>query len=111
MDTSLQIHRKLGADLSNFIIDHDLKQLKTRCSQYITPREIQKMNDFIDIYEYMEKKGAIEVGKYEKLKEIVKDYDKQAFDMIVKAEKDIKAKQNENSKSYLRKKFCILGKL
>lgn len=98
-DEALHIHNKLGADLSNFIFDHDLKQLKTRCKDFNTPREYQQLEDFIDIFQNMTKKGFIKIGDYSNIKFIIQDYNTKAYAMILETEKRIKdiCSPNENN--------------
>lgn len=99
-------HHKMITTLSDHIggsIDsEEFKQLKNRFKAVLSPLEIKNATNIMEISEALEKRGYIEPGKYDYLKEVLKSFNVRLVkDIIEPVEEDIK-KMKSTKESQLR---------
>ncbi|VDI23747.1 Hypothetical predicted protein [Mytilus galloprovincialis] len=87
-------HLRLLAELSN-VIDPSVNKVRydaiiRRLVPYMVSMLSKKAQNFIDIFESLEKLHFVEVGKYGALKKILREFDPQYVQIIENAEEEIK---------------------
>ena len=92
---ALDKHAKLTTEISNYI-DHSIDsdqyiRLKNRLKSVLTPKARKDANDILDIFNSLEKIGFMAPGKYDKLKNILLEFDHSLVrDVVEPIEEEIK---------------------
>lgn len=92
---ALDKHAKLTTEISNYI-DHSIDsdqyiRLKNRLKSVLTPKARKDANDILDIFNSLEKIGFMAPGKYDKLKQILLEFDHSLVrDVVEPIEEEIK---------------------
>ena len=92
---ALDKHAKLTTEISNYI-DHSIDsdqyiRLKNRLKSDLTPKARKDANDILDILNSLEKIGFMAPGKYDKLKQILLEFDHNLVrDVVEPIEEEIK---------------------
>ena len=83
------LHDNLGADLSDYIYGEEFDQFKSRFAGRINPKEQNSLKNATELFGCLYKKNLIKIGDYEMMKEMLKNRNFPAYDLIVEAENNI----------------------
>ena len=101
------IHNKLVADLLGHIYNDektdDFTTFKTLLSGIIKPpKELSAIENISEVFEWLEKRGKIELGKYAIIKDIVEYFNRPAYNLVIEAEMQIEKLKNHQWIRYQR---------
>lgn len=89
-----EVHLRLLANLSNVIDPSVNKKEYDAIIRRLVPNMVSVLSksakNFIDVFEVLEKNNFVEVGKYEGLKKILREFDQNYVQIIERSEDEIR---------------------